>query len=78
MILASKLAELTSYTPAALTRILNASGYKRDVVTEARFLGMTNGGQFCYRVDYDDFGELVQVNMFVKYDPATGKVTADF
>lgn len=78
MILASKLAELTSYTPAALTRILNAGGYKRDVVTEARFLGMTNGGQFCYRVDYDDFGELVQVNMFVKYDPATGKVTADF
>ncbi len=78
MILADKLTELITLSPKALTRILNESGYKKDVVTEARFLGMTNGGQFCYRVDYDDFGELTEVNMFVKYDQASGKVTADY
>lgn len=78
MITASKLAELTSYSPRALTRIVQASGYKKDKVNEAKFLGMTNGGQFCYKVDYDDFGTPSTTKLFVKYDPASGAVTADY
>ncbi len=78
MILADKLKELTTYSPQALTRIVQASGYTQDTVNEALFLGMTNGGQFCYRVDYDDFGEMTTTKLFVKYDPATGRVTADY
>lgn len=78
MITADKLKELTSYTPEALTRIVRASGYKQDSVNECRFLGMTNGGDFCYRVDYDDFGEMTTTKLFVKYDSSTGAVTADY
>ncbi len=78
MITASKLTELTTYSPRALTRIVQASGYKQDKVNEAKFLGMTNGGQFCYKVDYDDFGTPSTTKLFVKYDPATGMVTADY
>jgi hypothetical protein len=78
MILADKLRELISYSPEALTRIVQASGYTKDSVNEAMFIGMTNGGEFCYRVDYDDFGEMTTCKLFVKYDPTTGRVSADY
>jgi hypothetical protein len=78
MILADKLKELISYSPEALTRIVQASGYTQDSVNEAMFIGMTNGGEFCYRVDYDDFGEMTTCKLFVKYDPTTGRVSADY
>ncbi len=78
MITASKLTELTTYSPSALTRIVQASGYKRDRVNEAKFLGMTNAGQFCYEVDYDDFGTVTTTKLFVKYDPASSVVSADY
>ena len=78
MILASKLAELTTYSPRALTRIVQESGYKQDTVNQAKFLGMTNGNQFCYQVDYDDFGTMSTTKLFVNYDPATGVVSADY
>ena len=78
MITAEKLRELTTYTPAALTRIVQQSGYKRDKVNEARFIGMTNANQFCYSVDYDDFGTPSVTKLFVKFDPTTGRVTADY
>lgn len=78
MITADTLRELINYSPEALTRIVQASGYTQDSVNECRFLGMTNGGQFCYLVDYDDFGEMTTCKLFVKFDPTTGKVTADY
>jgi hypothetical protein len=78
MITASKLSELITLSPRALTRIVQSSGYKQDKVNEAKFLGMTNGNQFCYKVDYDDFGTMSTTKLFVKYDPATGMVTADY
>ncbi len=78
MILASKLTELITLSPKALTRIVQASGYKKDTVNEAKFLGMTNGNEFCYSVDYDDFGTPSKTKLFVKYNPATGAVTADY
>jgi hypothetical protein len=78
MITASKLTELITLSPRALTRIVQESGYKKDKVNEAKFLGMTNANQFCYKVDYDDFGTPSTTKLFVKYDPATGMVTADY
>ncbi len=78
MITADKLKELISYSPEAVTRIVRNSGYTQDSVNEARFLGMTNGGEFCYRVDYDDFGEQTTTKLFVKYDPTQDRVTADY
>jgi hypothetical protein len=78
MITAERLAYLTSMTPAQLTQTVQASGYKKDRVNECRFLGMTNGGQFCYEVDYDDFGTPTKCKLFVTYDPASGRVSADY
>ncbi len=78
MITASKLNELITLSPKALTRIVQESGYKKDKVNEATFLGMTNANQFCYKVDYDDFGTLSTTKLFVKYDPGSGMVTADY
>ena len=54
MITADKLKTLTTMTPRALTQVVQASGYKRDRVNECRFLGITNGGQFCYKIVYPD------------------------
>ena len=78
MITADKLKTLTTMTPRALTQVVQASGYKQDKVNECRFLGMTNGGQFCYEVDYDDFGTLTKTKLFVKYDSGSGQITADY
>jgi len=78
MITADMLKTLISMTPRALTGVLQASGYKKDKVNEAKFLGMTNAGQFCYEVDYDNFGTMEKCKLFVKYDQATSMMTADY
>ena len=78
MITAEKLKMLTTMGPTMLAQVVQASGYKKDRVNEARFLGMTNAGQFCYEVDYDDFGTMTKCKLFVKYDQAADKVTADY
>jgi hypothetical protein len=78
MITADKLKTLTTFTAPALTRAINLAGYKRDTFSGARFIGITNAGQFCYEVDYDDFGELTRCKVFLTYDPVAGKVIADY
>lgn len=77
MITAEQLKILTSLGPQGLTTFLNRSGYKQDKVTECQFLGMTNGGQFCYKIDYDNFGTKEYRKAFLSYDHATGVVSAD-
>ena len=77
MITAGKLALLTNMPPVMLTQLLHASGYKKDKVTERRFLGLTNAGQFCYEIDYDNFGTKEYRKMFLTYDPTADQVTAD-
>ena len=80
MILADTLKLLTTQTPTGLTQILKASGYTGCFFKSAKFLGMTNGGDFCYSVTYhDDNGEGEAVGkVFVKYDSKNHAVTADF
>jgi hypothetical protein len=78
MITAEKLATLTQFTAAALTRAIQVSGYKGDSFEGARFLGITNGGQFCYAVTYKQDGELEEGKVFLTYDQAAGTVTADY
>ena len=75
MITADKLRLLTTLTPTGLTQFLKASGYKKDVVTECQFLGITNGGQFCYKIDDSDFG--VKRKAFLTYNPTEDRVIAD-
>jgi len=79
MILAEQLNTLTSFTAPALTRAIHLAGYKGDSFTTAKFLGMTNSGQFCYKVEYEDedFG-LLEAKVFLNYNPTTGTVAADY
>jgi hypothetical protein len=39
-------------------------------------LGITNGGEFCYTVTFQVKGGTDSGKVFVKQDPATGKVIA--
>jgi hypothetical protein len=47
-------------------------------LTGAKFLGMTNGGQFCYTVVYKVKDGTDSTKVFLTYNFAEDKVTADF
>ena len=48
MITADTLRVLTTYSPQYLTAAARHAGYKGPVFTSCKFVGITNGGQFCY------------------------------
>ena len=49
---------------------------KGGEITGAEFLGMTNGGEFCYRIVRWVQGESESAKMFLKYNPAMDRVSA--
>ena len=69
MIPADKVATLTSFNAMSLTRAIRNAGYNNDFFASAEFLGITNGGQFCYKVQYKDEGILTTSKVFVTYNP---------
>ena len=80
MITASTLQTLTSFTTRGLAIALKDSGYTGAHFLTATFVGITNSGEFCYSVSYPDesgTGEAVG-KVFLKYDSAGGKVTAEY
>lgn len=80
MITADTLQRLTGFTTGDLVSVLGRSGYTGTAFLSSRFLGITNGGQFCYSVTFDDgdgFGEQ-QGKVFVSLDLTTGGLTADY
>ena len=77
MITADTLKTLTTFTHHALQMALGkkAGGFE---FTGAKFLGLTNGNQFCYSVVYKiDAKERDSCKVFLTYDPTAGKVSAD-
>ena len=80
MILADTLKTLTTMGPKALARVLDVSGYSMCSFKSAEFVGITNGGEFCYKVTYyDEAGTGEEVGkVFVKYDHNNHAMTADF
>jgi hypothetical protein len=78
MITAETLATLLSFTPNALTRAAEDAGYSGPPFTSCRFLGITNGGQFCYSVVYHVKGGTDSTKIFLTYNHAKGTVTADY
>ena len=79
MITAEQLARLTNYSADDINRVMQDSGYSEDTYLTARFLGLTNSGQFCYSVQYDYPGEgLTQSKVFLSYDHGTGRVLGDY
>lgn len=80
MITADKLKVLTELGPKGLAVFLERSGYTGCSFKKAVFVGITNGGQFAYKVTYhDDSGEGEEVGkVFISYDQSTDRITADF
>lgn len=77
MITAETLTTLLSFTPEALTRAVADAGYDGPPFTSSKFLGITNGGQFCYRVVYHVQGGTDSGKVFLTYNHEEGRVTAD-
>ena len=73
MITAEQLTTLTTFTAAALTRALANEDY---AFTGSKFLGLTNGGEFCYYCTFPVKGGTDSTKVFLKYNHASGRVDA--
>jgi hypothetical protein len=78
MITADKLTLLTNMPAAMLTMAAKEAGYKGPEFTGAKFVGITNGGQFCYTVVYQVKGGTDSTKVFLSYDHTEDKVFADY
>ena len=77
MITADKLQEMISYHAPTLTKLARERGYKGPAFSSCKFLGITNGGQFCYFVVHAVKGGTDSAKVFLTYDPAADRVIAD-
>ena len=75
MITPDTLKTLISFTAPALTRAAKDNGYKGPAFSSCRFLGMTNGGEFCYMAVFLVEGGTDSTKVFVSYK--TGKLKAE-
>ncbi len=81
MITADTLKTLTELGPKGIATFLAQSGYTGCAFEGVKFIGITNGGQFCYKVTFFDdagTGENEVGKVFLTYDQTTGAVVADF
>ena len=78
MILADTVRTLTTLTATSLAQVLAHSGHRDSQFTKAEFVGITNGGEFAYRVTWPDADSdrPGQSKVFVRYDAASGYMTA--
>jgi hypothetical protein len=77
MITAENLKRLSTLDSEVLTGlVLGATAKRADKFTGAKFLGLTNGGEFCYTVTFKVKGGTDSTKVFVRLDPATGRVSA--
>lgn len=77
MISASNLKRLSTLDSEVLTGLVKgAYARRKDKYTSAQFLGLTNGGEFCYSVTFKLEEGTGQAKVFVKLDPATDRVSA--
>ena len=80
MITAEKIAKLTTLKALDLDRALVTSGYSMfERPRTAKFLGITNSGDFCYQFEYkdNDSGDITAGKLFVNLDEA-GNVVAEY
>lgn len=45
-------------------------------ITSCKFLGMTNGSEFCYHIVHAVKGGTDSAKLFLRYDPTADRVTA--
>ena len=79
MITADKLALLSNIPTYMLTTLIRETGYKEDSFITSKFLGLTNGREFCYAATYKgDDGDAVTTKVFVTYTASTDSITAAY
>jgi hypothetical protein len=78
MITADTLKVLTTFTAEALTRAASDAGYDGPAFSSCKFLGITNGGQFCYKVVFQVKGGSDSTKVFLSYDHAYDRVIVDY
>lgn len=78
MITADTLKTLTSFTAPALSRAIQDAGHREDSFTGSKFLGITNGGEFCYLCTYKVDGGTDSTKVFVKYDQSTDNISINY
>lgn len=78
MITADMLEHLTTMGTRQLERLAAISGYDGDCYSTAEFLGITNGGQFCYKVTYVEEGETHKSKVFLTYHYGEDRVSLDY
>lgn len=77
MITAETLQRLTAYTAPALNSLARENGYKGPAFSSCRFLGMTNGGEFCYMAVFLVEGGTDSTKVFVSYKTGALKAVVD-
>ena len=80
MILAAELDKYTTLDRYEIVKVLARSGYTGLSFESANFLGITNGGDFCYKITYFDesgTGEEETGKVYVSKS-ATGDMVAEF
>lgn len=81
MITVEKLKTLTELGTTALALCLNNSGYTDVSFKKSEFVGITNGGQFAYKVTYFDkenTGKDQVGKVFVTYNHIEDSITVDY
>jgi len=78
MITADTLNILTTFTPQGLYGAAKDAGYDGPEFTGCRFLGITNGGQFCYMAVFQVKGGTDSTKIFLTYNHTENTVIADY
>ena len=78
MILAETLEALTSYSPQFLTAAARRAGYQGPEFSSCRFLGITNGGQFCYFCVFHVEDGTDSTKVYLTYNHTNGTVSAEY
>ena len=76
MITPEALKELISYHAPTLTKLARDSGYKGPAFSSCKFLGITNGGQFCYMAVFLVKGGTDSTKLFLTHTGS--RVTVDY
>lgn len=79
MITADAITKCAYLSTTSLEGILRKN-YPKDKVLQSNFIGITNGGQFCYNISYPDDNSksgLSRSKVFVTLD-TTGQLNAEY
>ena len=77
MITAANLTRLSNLDTKVLTVLAKGADARRgEKFTGSQFLGLTNGGEFCYNVTFSAEGETKSAKVFVRLNPTNGMVSA--